>query len=200
MNQNIFFTFLIILCTFSSCKKVKKASSPADLMSKLEIALASKDAKTIEKYLITDSIRTPEMAQALSELIVAIKNPTHKHHFANLPQPSLNIMLNLLINNEFSYLKNGKYNEQLEELKVETKVANPTNTSTVTVVDIVTVKKTNNGFKFWPYAIDNSAIIYTNEVYKRIPEAISTDSITQIKNINRLLELYVPEEDRTLRE
>lgn len=198
MHQNIFFTFLLILCTFTSCKKVEKASSPADLMSKLEIAVASKDAKTIEKYLITDSIRTPEMAQALSELIVAMKNPTHKHYFANLPQPSLNIMLNLLINNEFSYLKNGKYNEQLEELKVETKTAN--SASTIKLVDIVTVKKTKNGFKFWPYAIENSAIIYTNEVYKRIPEAISTDSITQIKNINRLLELYVPEEHRTLKE
>ena len=80
----------------------------------------------------------------------------------------------------------------------ETKAENSTNT--ITLVDIVTVKKTKNGFKYWPYAIENSAIIYTNEVYKRIPEAISMDSITQIKNINRVVELYVPEEYRIRKE
>lgn len=202
MTQKLVLTCLVLLCSFISCRKIEKATSPTDLMGKLQRALIRKDAKTIEKYVLIDSSRTPEMAKALSELIVAIKNPAPMPKGSgglNLPPPSVNIIMNLTMANNFSDLLNGVYDEEREELMFE-KTVGDSITGTLTVTDAVTLKKTKEGYKYWPIGIANNAIIYTNELYKRLPEAVSADSVTQRKNIDRLLELYVPKEERVLME
>lgn len=196
MTQKLVLACLVLWCSFIACSNVEKATSPADLMRKLQRALEIKDAKTIEKYLLKDSIRTPEMAQALSELIVVVKYPPTLPNSAphiNFPKPSVLIYLNLSISNNFSDLVNGVYDEELEELMFEKTVGDST-TLTLTITDVVNVKKTKEGFKYWPVGIEEDAIIYTNELYKHLPEAVSRDSVTQRENIARLLELYVPKE------
>lgn len=202
MTQKLVLACLVLLSLFMSCGKIEKATSPADLMGKLQRALIRKDAKTIEKYVLIDSSRTPEMAKALSELIVAIKNPAPMPKGSgglNLPPPSINIIMNLTMTNNFSDLANGVYDEELEELMFE-KTEGDSVIGTLTVTDVVTVKNTENGFKYWPVGMADNAVIYTNELYKRLPNALSLDSITQRKNIARLLELYVPKEERVLME
>lgn len=202
MTQKIVLALLVLSCSCMSCNTVEKATSADDLMLKLQRALNHNDANTIEEYVLIDSSRTPEMAKALSELIIAIKNPAPMPKGSGgleLPPSSINIIMNLTMTNNFSDLANGVYDEELEELMFE-KTLGDSIIGTLTVTDAVTVKKTKEGYKYWPIGIANNAIIYTNELYKRLPEAVTADSVTQRKNIDRLLELYVPKEERALME